>query len=92
MKGRLLATLVLLVFVVAFGTAGYVLIEGWSVWDALYMTITTVATVGFREIHPLTRVGSGVYARADRCWREHGTLCLLRVCRFRRRRGLAEIR
>ncbi len=47
----------LLVVVVVGGTAGYVLIEGWSVWDALYMTVTTVATVGFREVHPLTPAG-----------------------------------
>jgi voltage-gated potassium channel len=45
---------VLLVAVVAGGTAGYMLIEGWNVWDALYMTVTTVATVGYGEIHPLS--------------------------------------
>ena len=42
---------------VAGGTAGYVLIEGWGVWDSFYMTITTVTTVGFREVHPLSRAG-----------------------------------
>ncbi len=46
--------IVLLFIVIAGGTAGYVLIEGWSAWDAFYMTVTTVATVGFREVHPLT--------------------------------------
>ena len=30
------------------GTLGYVLIEDWPAWDALYMTVTTVATVGYR--------------------------------------------
>ncbi len=39
------------------GTVGYMLIEGWSAWDGLYMTVTTVATVGFREVHPLSRSG-----------------------------------
>jgi voltage-gated potassium channel len=39
------------------GTAGYVLIEGWSVSDALYMTISTLATVGFGEVHPLDQAG-----------------------------------
>ena len=39
------------------GTLGYMLIEGWSAWDGLYMTVTTVATVGFREVHPLSRSG-----------------------------------
>lgn len=42
---------------VAGGTTGYVVIEGWDVWDAFYMTVTTVATVGFREVHPLSRAG-----------------------------------
>jgi hypothetical protein len=36
----------------AAGTAGYVLVEGWSVWDAFYMTVITVTTVGYREVHP----------------------------------------
>jgi voltage-gated potassium channel len=39
------------------GTAGYVVIEGWPIWDAFYMTVTTVATVGFREVHPLDGAG-----------------------------------
>jgi voltage-gated potassium channel len=57
MTTRLPATLLLLILVIAGGTAGYVMIEGWGVWDALYMTVTTVATVGFREVHPLSRPG-----------------------------------
>jgi voltage-gated potassium channel len=32
-------------------------IEGWPVWDAFYMTVTTVATVGFGEVHPLSMRG-----------------------------------
>jgi voltage-gated potassium channel len=47
----------LLVSVVAGGTLGYVVIEGWSAWDAFYMTATTITTVGFREVHPLSRAG-----------------------------------
>ncbi len=47
----------LLVVIITGGTLGYVLIEGWSVWDGLYMAVTTVATVGFREVHPLSRTG-----------------------------------
>ena len=39
------------------GTVGYMVIEGWSAWDAFYMTVTTVATVGFREVHALSRAG-----------------------------------
>jgi voltage-gated potassium channel len=39
------------------GTAGYVLIEGWSWWDGFYMTVITVTTVGFGEVHPLSKAG-----------------------------------
>jgi len=47
----------LLLVIIASGTIGYVVIERWSVWDAFYMTITTMATVGFREVHPLSFAG-----------------------------------
>jgi voltage-gated potassium channel len=47
----------LLVAVTIGGTVGYVLIEGWTPWEAFYMTITTVATVGFQEVHPLSFAG-----------------------------------
>jgi voltage-gated potassium channel len=43
--------------VLAGGTLGYVLIEDWTFFDALYMTITTVTTVGFGEVHPLSHGG-----------------------------------
>jgi len=43
--------------VCAAGTAGYVLVEGWGPWDALYMTVTTITTVGYKEVHPLSRAG-----------------------------------
>ena len=47
----------LLVFIIAGGTVGYVAIEGWSAWDAFYMTIITVTTVGYEEVHRLSRPG-----------------------------------
>jgi voltage-gated potassium channel len=56
LRGPRLA-IVLLAGVLAGGTAGYMLIEGWSAWDAFYMTVTTVSTVGFREVHPLSPRG-----------------------------------
>jgi len=52
---RLVALLIAGVHVV--GTAGYVLIEGWSAWDAFYMTVITVTTVGYGEVHPLSPAG-----------------------------------
>jgi len=49
--------LVLLVLIIGLGTFGYMLIEDWKVLDALYMTVITLATVGFREVHQLTPLG-----------------------------------
>ena len=46
-----------LVTVIAFGTLGYAMIEDWQAFDALYMTIITLATVGFREVHELSPEG-----------------------------------
>jgi voltage-gated potassium channel len=48
---------VLLAVIVAGGTTGYMLIERWSPWDAFYMTMITVTTVGYREVHPLSHAG-----------------------------------
>jgi voltage-gated potassium channel len=39
------------------GTAGYMLVEGWSFADALYMTVITAGTVGFSEVHQLSGAG-----------------------------------
>ncbi len=46
-----------LIIIVAIGVVGYTFIEGWSFLDSLYMTITTITTVGFREVHPLSDAG-----------------------------------
>jgi len=48
---------VLFLLVSAAGTAGYMLIEGWSFWDSAFMTIISVTTVGYGYVHPLTRAG-----------------------------------
>jgi voltage-gated potassium channel len=39
------------------GVVGYHLIEGWSAFDALYMTVITLATVGYGETHALSTPG-----------------------------------
>jgi voltage-gated potassium channel len=45
------------VLVLIIGTTGYVVIEGWSVSDALFMTVTSITTVGYREVHELSPAG-----------------------------------
>jgi voltage-gated potassium channel len=55
MGWRLVALLI--AAVIGTGTAGYVLIEGWSAWDAFYMTAITITTVGYFEVHPLSTLG-----------------------------------
>ncbi|MBC7694941.1 MAG: potassium channel protein [Burkholderiales bacterium] len=39
------------------GTIGYVLIDNYSWFDAFYMTVITVATVGYGEVAPLSHAG-----------------------------------
>ena len=42
----------------AIGTAGYMVLQpGWRLLDALYMTVITLTTVGFREVGDLTDAG-----------------------------------
>jgi voltage-gated potassium channel len=54
---RLATAVGALVALTALGTTGYMLIEGMRWWDALYMTVITVSTVGFQEVQPLHPVG-----------------------------------
>jgi voltage-gated potassium channel len=54
---RLVVSILAFVTIVVVGVAGYMVIEGWSFLDALYMTITTITTVGFSEVHPLSHAG-----------------------------------
>jgi voltage-gated potassium channel len=45
------------IVMVVIGTAGYMLIEGWSLLDALYMTVITYSTVGYIEINTNSDMG-----------------------------------
>jgi voltage-gated potassium channel len=56
-KHRLLGAAGLVLLSITFGTTGYMVVEGWDFLDALYMTITTLTTVGYGEIHPLSTEG-----------------------------------
>jgi len=42
---------------VIIGTSGFHYIEGWTWFDGFYMTVTTMATVGYGETHPLSHAG-----------------------------------
>jgi voltage-gated potassium channel len=52
----------LLAVVIAAGTGGYMLIEGWGAWDAFYMTVISVSTVGYREVYDLSWAGQAFTA------------------------------
>lgn len=56
-RRQLTLALTMLLFVFASGTLGYVVIEGWSFFDAFYMTVITLATIGYGETHPLSDAG-----------------------------------
>ena len=53
---RLRLCVAALVGILVIGTLGYVAF-GFPVLDAVYQTVTTVSTVGFREVHPLSTGG-----------------------------------
>jgi len=54
---KVFLSLISLSLLIISGCVGYVLIEGWMPFDALYMTIITIATVGYREVFELSRAG-----------------------------------
>lgn len=56
-KYRLYTSLVFVLIVVVIGVTGYMTISNGSFVDSLYMTIITMSTVGFSEIHELSVVG-----------------------------------
>ncbi|HTU03476.1 MAG TPA: potassium channel family protein, partial [Candidatus Sulfotelmatobacter sp.] len=57
LRRRLTAILVLFIAIFSAGTIAFMLVEGWPFLDALYMTVITLSTVGFQEVHPLDRSG-----------------------------------
>lgn len=54
---RLIFGIIFFLLVAVGGTAGYVLIEGWPLRDAIYMTVITLSTVGYHEVAPLSPAG-----------------------------------
>ena len=56
-RNRLSLVAVLLGGVLGVGTAGYMTVEGWNAFDSFYMTVITVGTIGYGEVHPLSHGG-----------------------------------
>jgi voltage-gated potassium channel len=57
LRKRLVLSAVLIALIVSFGTIGYMVIEEWDFIDSLYMTIITLTTAGFKEVHDLSLSG-----------------------------------
>jgi voltage-gated potassium channel len=60
LQKRLTLLGILFLSVFTAGTVGFMLVEGWDLFDAFYMTVITLATVGYGEVHPLSTTGRWV--------------------------------
>ena len=56
-KSQIVIVFALMSIVLAAGTLGFQMVEGWSLFDSFYMTLITLTTVGYEEVHPLTSNG-----------------------------------
>jgi voltage-gated potassium channel len=54
---HLVISVILSLIILFIGTAGYMVIEGWKLLDALYMTVITISTVGYREVNQVGDLG-----------------------------------
>jgi len=54
---RFLLALCLILLIISTGISGFMIIEGWTFDESLYMTFVTISTVGFGEVHPLSPAG-----------------------------------
>ena len=50
-------SLLVILGVIAFGVSGYMLIEGYDFFDAFYMALITITTIGYHEVRPLSETG-----------------------------------
>ncbi|MGB0175670.1 MAG: potassium channel family protein [Owenweeksia sp.] len=54
---KLYVTALILFILITVGVVGFIVIEGYNLSEAIYMTILTLSTVGFNEVHPLSAAG-----------------------------------
>ncbi len=64
LQGRIQAALGGCLALMAVGTLGYHLLEKWDLLDSLYMTIITLTTVGYGEVHPIQRAETRIFTMA----------------------------
>ncbi len=57
LRQNLITISIILFLLLSIGISGYMLIEGWGLLDALYMTIISFSTVGFKEVAKLGEFG-----------------------------------
>jgi voltage-gated potassium channel len=57
MQKKIIKILFVILIIFILSITGYMIIERWSVLDALYMTVITLTTVGFMEVQPLSPAG-----------------------------------
>ncbi|HDH02458.1 MAG TPA: potassium channel protein [Nitrospirae bacterium] len=57
LRKRAFLSLGLVFLVIISGTVGYSIIEGWTLFDSLYMTVITLSTIGYQEVRPLSYTG-----------------------------------
>ncbi len=55
--GRFVLPNILVALIIIAGTAGYMFIEEWNILDSFYMTIISLSTVGYSEVHGLSPAG-----------------------------------
>jgi voltage-gated potassium channel len=56
-RRRLIRIAIAIAVTLAMGTVGFTVVEHWPVFDSFYMTLITITTVGYDEIHPLSQGG-----------------------------------
>ena len=54
---RLISAAIALNVIIIWGTVGYMYLEGYSFIEGLYMTVITIATIGFKEVRDLDDTG-----------------------------------
>ena len=54
---KIAVPIIIIIIVIIIGTSWFSIVESWSVLDALYMTVITVTTIGFKEVHELDNSG-----------------------------------